>query len=209
MKLLFDLFPVALFYSAFQYTGSHRDWAAEKATAWLGFMISGGSVGPNDAPTLLNTVVLVAALAVQIVILKIARKPVSSILWAGLGLALVFGSATVWFHDKTLIMWKFTVFYLLLALTFLASRFIWKRNLVQSLMREAQLELPDNVLDKLNLAWIGFFLGMATVNIFVAYSFSESTWYNFKMFVSPALMVAFILAQGFVLVRYVPVEEKK
>lgn len=209
MKLLFDLFPVFLFYSTFQYTGSHRDWAAEKATTWLGFMISGGSVGPSDAPTLLSTVVLVVALASQIGILKVASKPVSKLLWGGMALGLVFGAATVWFHDKTLIMWKFTVFYLFLAVAFLASRMIWKRNLLQDVMEEAQLELPEPVLDRLNMAWVAFFVTMATVNIFVAYNFSESTWYNFKMFVSPALMVAFIFGQGFFLMRYVPIDEKK
>jgi intracellular septation protein len=209
MKFFFDLFPVALFYAAFQYARSDKAWAAEKASAWLGFMISGGAVGPDDAPTVLATVVLVIALALQIVIMKAMRKPVSTILWVGLGLALIFGAATVWFHSKTLIMWKFTVLYWMMAAAFFLSALIWKRNLVQALMKEAEIDLPAPVFARLNLAWIAFFILMGLVNIYIAYNMSEQFWYNFKMFISPALMFVFILGQGLMLAKHLPKEEEK
>ena len=55
------------------------------------------------------------------------------------------------------------------------------KNLLQALIGE-QLELPDAVWQRLNFAWIVFFALMGVVNLYVAYSFSTSTWVNFKVF---------------------------
>ena len=57
MKLLFDFLPIALFFAVFKYAESHREAAAAFATSQLGFMVSGGTVGPTEAPVLLATVV--------------------------------------------------------------------------------------------------------------------------------------------------------
>jgi intracellular septation protein len=42
----------------------------------------------------------------------------------------------------------------------------------------------------------------------VAYNYSEDAWFNFKMFVSTALMFLFMIAQGFFIWRYLPHESK-
>ena len=54
----------------------------------------------------------------------------------------------------------------------------------------------------MTLAWVGFFLAMGGLNLFVAYQFSEEVWVNFKLFGGMGLMFAFVLAQGVVLARY-------
>ena len=46
MKILFDFLPIALFFGMFKYAEGNKDWAASTATDWLGFMVSGGVVGP-------------------------------------------------------------------------------------------------------------------------------------------------------------------
>ena len=61
MKLLLDFLPILLFFGAFKYGENNKDWAAAFASEHLGFMVSGGVVGPNEAPVLLATVVVVIA----------------------------------------------------------------------------------------------------------------------------------------------------
>ena len=43
---------------------------------------------------------------------------------------------------------------------------------------------------------------MGLLNLWVAYSFSTSTWVNFKLFGGIGLMLLFTLAQGLFLARY-------
>ena len=75
-------------------------------------------------------------------------------------------------------------------------------------MLEAQMHLPEALWSRLNLAWAGFFAAMGGLNLFVAYSFSEDTWVNFKLFGGMGLMLVFVLAQGMVLSRYIEEEPK-
>lgn len=195
MKLFFDFFPVALFYAAFQYARANAELAAEKATAWFGFMVSGGVVGPTEAPTILATVVVVLAIAAQIVWLLARRKPVSTILWISLGAAFVFGGATVWFHDPAFIKWKFSIVYWLMGASFWVSAQLFGKNLIRALINE-ELALSEAGWRSLNLAWVGFFLAMGVLNLMVAYNFSENVWFNFKLFGSMALTLLFALGQG-------------
>jgi len=64
------------------------------------------------------------------------------------------------------------------------------------------LKLPPKVWHRLNFAWIAFFASMGLLNLWVAYSFSTATWVNFKLFGALGLMVAFTVAQGLYLSRY-------
>lgn len=205
MKFLFDLLPVIFFYGAFKYSSAHREWAAQTATDWLGFMVSGGVVGPQEAPTILATVVVVIAIALQVLWLKARRQPVPKLLVVGLVLAIVFGGATIWFHSPTFIKWKFSIFYWLLSASLLLGQLIWKRNVLKGMLG-GELQLPDGVWARLNMAWIVFFLAMGLLNIYVAYSFSEDAWFTFKMFVSSALMFVFMLVQGVFIWRHLPQE---
>lgn len=208
MKFLFDLLPVIFFYGAFKYSQAHREWAAQTATSWLGFMVSGGVVGPQEAPTVLATVVVVTAIALQVIWLKARAKPVPKLLLAGLVLAIIFGGLTVWFHSPTFIKWKFSIFYWLMAAVLMLGQLVWKRNLLKAMLA-SELELPETLWTKLNLAWILFFLMMGALNIYVAYSYSEDAWFNFKMFVSTGLMFAFMIVQGLFIWRHLPQEGKQ
>ena len=81
MKILFDFLPIALFFGMFKYAEGHKDWAASTATEWLGFMVSGGVVGPAEAPVLLATVVVIIATLAQILWLKARGRKVDTMLW--------------------------------------------------------------------------------------------------------------------------------
>jgi intracellular septation protein len=207
MKLLFDFLPILLFFGAFKYAEGQKDWAAQFATEHLGFVVSGGVVGPNEAPVLLATVVVIVATLVQIGWLMARGRKVDMMLWVSLGLVVVLGGATIWFHSETFIKWKPSVLYWVMGLGFWISRAVFRKNLLQTLMGE-QLQLPAAVWQRLNFAWIAFFGLMGLANIYVAYSFSTATWVNFKLFGGIGLMLLFTLAQGLYLSRYLQADDE-
>ena len=202
MKLLFDFLPIVLFFSMYKYADSHKDWAARFATEHFGVLVSGGVVGVSEAPVLLATVVVIVATLLQVAVLKAARRKVDVMLWVSLGLVVVLGGATIWFHSKIFIMWKPSVLYWFMGLAFWVSQAFFGRNLLQVLMGE-QLELPAPVWRRLSLAWTSFFAMMGVLNLYVAYNFSEASWVNFKLFGGIGLMLVFTLAQGIYISRHI------
>lgn len=203
MKLLFDFLPIILFFGAFKYAESQRDWAAAFATDHFGFMVNGGVVGPNEAPVLLATIVVIVATLAQVAWLLARGRKVDLMLWVSLALVVVLGGATVWFHNETFIKWKPSVLYWAMGVAFWLSQLLFRKNLLRALIGD-QLELPDAVWHRLNFAWIAFFAMMGLLNLIVAYSFSTDTWVNFKLFGGIGLMLLFTLGQGLYLSRYLP-----
>ncbi|MDO8774750.1 MAG: septation protein A [Burkholderiaceae bacterium] len=201
MKILFDLFPIALFFGMFKYAGSHAEWAAATATRWLGFMVSGGQVGITEAPVLLATVVVIVATAAQIIWLAARGQKIDKMLWVSLALVVVLGGATIYFHSENFIKWKPTVLYWVMGGALLMGQFLFKKNGIKSLMG-AQMTLPDSVWRKVNLAWVGFFALMGVLNLWVAFNFSTDMWVNFKLFGATGLMLLFVLLQAAYLGRY-------
>jgi len=66
-----------------------------------------------------------------------------------------------------------------------------------------------NTWSQLNLAWSIFFLLMGALNLYVAFQFSEDTWVNFKLFGTTALLIVFVIAQGFWLSKHMEEETAK
>ena len=202
MKILFDFLPIALFFGMCKYAEGHKDWAAATATDWLGFMVSGGVVGPAEAPVLLATVVVIVATLLQILWLKARGRKVDTMLWVSLGLVTALGSATIYFHSESFIKWKPTVLYWVMGASLLVGQLVFRKNGIKSLMG-AQMSLPDAVWRKVNFSWVAFFAAMGFVNLWVAFNFSTSTWVNFKLFGSMGLMLVFILGQAFFLNKHI------
>jgi len=176
MKLLFDLFPILLFFVAFKL-----------------------------ADIYIATAVAIIASVAQIGWLKFARRPIEGMQWASLGIIVVFGGMTLLFHDETFIKWKPTVLYGLFAVALLASQTLFGRNLIRTMMSK-QIALPDPVWQRLNQAWALFFVMMAALNLFVAYRFSTDTWVNFKLFGTMGLTIAFVFVQALYVGRHVQEE---
>lgn len=205
MKIFLDFLPLLLFFVVGKYADQNAEWAARFATEHFGFIVSGGVVGIKEAPALLATVVVILATAVQISFLLVSRKKVDMMLWATFGLVVVLGGATIWFHNATFIKWKPSVLYWAMALAFWISQAFFRKNLLQSLVGD-QLQLPAPVWQRLNFAWIAFFGLLGLLNLYVAYTYSDSTWFTFKAFGVTGLMLVFMLAQGFYISKHMPAE---
>ncbi|MBS0510876.1 MAG: septation protein A [Proteobacteria bacterium] len=197
MKFLFDLLPVILFFATYKIAGANPDAAHALATQWFG-----SGIVATQAPILIATAATIVATFLQIAIVWIKHRKVDAMLWVSLAIIVVFGGATLFFHNPTFIKWKPTALYWLFGAVLLVSASVFRRNLIRKML-EAQIQLPDSVWARLNLAWAGFFLAMGLINLYVAYSFSEETWVNFKLFGATGLMLAFVLGQGVYLSRHI------
>lgn len=201
MKLLFDLFPVILFFAVFKFAGAQPDAAQAFAAQYLMFLVADGEITAKQAPILLATAVAILATLGQVLWLLLRRRHVDTMLWVSLVIIVVFGGATIYFHDEMFIKWKPTVLYWCFALALLGAQLLMRKNLIRSLMGK-QMTLPDPVWDKLNLAWSAFFAAMGALNLYIAFNFPLELWVNFKMFGFIALMVAFVIAQTAYLSRH-------
>lgn len=173
MKFLFDLFPVLLFFAAYKL-----------------------------ADIYVATGVAIVATVGQIAWMWFRHRKVEQMLWVSFGIIVVFGGATLLLRDETFIKWKPTVLYWLFAATLLIAAHIFRKNLIRAMM-EKQISLPDPVWSTVNLSWAAFFVVMGVLNIYVAYSYSTDIWVDFKLFGGTGLMLAFVLAQAFLLAKYV------
>jgi intracellular septation protein len=201
MKFLFDLFPVILFFGIFKWGEGSPEAAQSIANQYLSGVVSGGVVSPGQAPILLATAIAILATIGQIVYVIARGRKVEPMLWVSLGIISVFGGATIYLHDELFIKWKPTVLYWCFAIALVVSQLVLKKNLIRAMMGK-QITLPDPVWDRLNLAWVGFFLSMGVINLYVAFNFETATWVNFKLFGFTGLMFAFIIAQSLMLSKY-------
>ncbi|MDR2186768.1 MAG: septation protein A [Azonexus sp.] len=202
MKILFDLFPVILFFTAFKYAEKEPQRAAE----WVAALLGATSVSLQQAPILLATVVVIAATLLQIAWVRFRHGKVDKMLWISLSLVVVFGGLTLFFQNDAFIKWKPTILYWVFAVSLLFASLILKKNAIRAMLGE-QMRLPEPLWQRLNLAWIVFFIVMGVLNLVVAFNFSTDAWVNFKLFGGMGLMLLFVLAQGLVLAKYV--EEEK
>lgn len=203
-KLLFDLFPVIVFFIAYKLGDAYPD-ATREIMAGVGLPQPAGA---DDKPGIyFATLVAILATFVQIAWVKLRGQAVETMLWVSLGIIVIFGGATLWLHDEAFIKWKPTVLYWLFA-AFLFGAALMGRNVMKSLMGK-QLELPDAAWGLVNTSWGAFFALMGLANIIVAYTFSTDAWVNFKLFGSLILMLIFVVAQSLMLSRYLDRQEGK
>lgn len=174
MKLLFDFLPIILFFAAYK---------------WQGIYVA--------------TSVAIVATLLQVAIAWTRSRKVEPMHLITLALIVVFGGATLVFQDETFIKWKPTVLNWLFGLGFLLSQFIGKQTFIERIMGK-QLSLPQQIWQRLNLAWVVFFLSAGAANLFVVYSFDTETWVNFKLFGMLGLTLFFVVAQSIFLSRYLP-----
>jgi intracellular septation protein len=217
MKFLFDLLPVFAFFAAYMVAERMPAQAAALASGILGGL--GGQVIASQAPILLATLVAIIATFAQVGYLLARKRKVDRMLWISLAIIVVMGGATLLLRDDRFIKWKPTVLYWAFALVLLGSDLVFRKNLIRNMMQE-QMVLPEAVWRRLNLSWAGFFILMGVVNLYVAFwpcfshapctpYFTQDQWVKFKLFGSMGLMLVFIVAQAFMLSRFLEQQERK
>ncbi len=177
MKLLFDFLPIVLFFVAYKLTDIY-----------------------------VATGVLIVVTLIQTGWIWLRQHRVEKLPLITAGLVLVLGGATLALHDPVFVKWKPTVVNWLFAVAFVASRFIGRKPLLERMMG-GQLELPAPVWVKLTFAWAIFFFAMGLANLYVAFTFDENTWVNFKLFGMLGLTLVFVLAQASYMSRHLKIDD--
>ena len=183
MKLLFDFFPILLFFVTFKLYDDPKQ----------GVMAA--------------TVVAIVATAVQVGLLWVKSRQVKKMHLITLAILVVMGGATLILGDETFIKWKPTAVNWLFAVVLLLSHYVGKEPLVRRML-DSEIELPDPVWSRLNMSWVVFFAAMGCLNLYVVYNFDTNTWVNFKLFGLLGLTVVFVLGQAVYLARHIKSDEE-
>lgn len=166
MKQIADFIPIALFFIAYQLDGKS-------------FSLAGWTYQFDGIYS--ATAVLMVATVLQVVLtVAFTRQLEKRLIWLLLAV-LVFGGATLAFHNQLFIQWKPTIFNWVLALVFGVSQFIGDKNLMERTLG-SQIHLPKPVWTRLNLLWVTNFFIVGGLNIIVAYGFSEKVWVSYKLY---------------------------
>lgn len=178
MKLLFDFFPILLFFITFKL---HDD--------------------PKEG-ILAATAVIIVATLIQVSISWFRNRRIEKLHLITLILVIVFGGITLILEDEIFIKWKVSVVNWLFGAAFLASEFFGKKSFIRRLM-DQNVSLPDPVWTRLNLMWTTFFILMGFLNLYVIYNFDTEAWVNFKFYGQLGLTFLFVIGQGFYLMRHI------
>ena len=178
MKILIDFFPILLFFGAFKLYDIY-----------------------------VGTAVLMAGTLVQMSLIYAMDRKLQTMHKITLALVLIFGTLTLVLQDERFIKWKPTVLYAAMAIGLAVAVWVLRKNFLK-LMLGSQMELPDPVWRRLNIAWIAYCAFMSLINAYVAYYYSTEAWVNFKLW-GYAFPLVFILVQGFYIAPYLKSDEPK
>ena len=202
MKFVSDFFSLLLFFVVYLAGEQFPEQAHRYAEALLGGITRDGVIPPDQASILLAIAVAIVVFTIQIAWLLATRRKVSAVQWMSFGILVVFGGASIYFHSDTFIKWKVTVLYWAFAAALWIGIVAFKKNLIRALMEPGGVELPERVWHRMNQSWIVFFLFLGALNLYVAFTFSRTTWVTFKSFGLTIATIVFALAQGLLISRY-------
>jgi len=151
---------------------------------------------------------LMAGTFLQIVAVWFLYKKLERSQLITFALVMVFGAATLIFHNEAFIKWKVTVLYAAFGAALWISQWIYKKPLMKSLLGK-EMQLPDAVWNRINFSWGLFFWIVGAINVYVAFYLSTETWVNFKVFGVLGMMLACTAATGFYIYRYLPTNDQK
>ncbi|MCF6768220.1 septation protein A [Thiotrichales bacterium 19S11-10] len=172
-KALFDFFPVIIFFVVYKM-----------------------------ANIFIATFALMIASCIQIGYLYFRYRKVEIKHIITLVLVLVFGGATIYFHDARFIQWKVSIINWLFGFILLISPYIFKKSAIEYLLSD-DLELPAQVWKKLNHMWGIFFIVIGFLNLYVMFYFSEDAWVSFKTFGLMILLILFCIIQSLYLYKHI------
>ena len=179
MKQFFDFIPLLVFFAVYKFYDIYTATAA-----------------------------LMVVTVLQIAITWFTLRKLEKMHLITLGMVLVFGGFTLFFHDDAFIKWKVTVINLLFSAALLVSQFVLKKPLIKQMLGK-EMQLPDAIWSRVNLAWAGFFAVAATTNTYIAFHLPQEVWVNFKVFGLLGMTLLFTVATVFYLYRHLPAEQEE
>jgi intracellular septation protein len=139
MKFLIDFFPIILFFVAYKIYGLYA-----------------------------ATITAILASLAQVAWLRWRHGRFETMPLVTLGLISLFGGLTLLLRDPIFVMWKPTIINWLFAIGFIGASLISQRPLVERMMGHA-IRLPARIWQRLNWAWVLFFVVSGLANLFVVY----------------------------------------
>jgi intracellular septation protein len=148
--------------------------------------------------------VIMVAVSIQVVLTRLLTGTVNKMLLASAGLVVGLGGISLILQNDLIFKWKPTVLNWIFATVFIGSQYIGKKTIVQRVLQSVakeEISLSKKDWHQLNRMWAIYFVVAGAANIFVAYTFSETVWVNFKLFGLLGLTFAFLLLQAYWLTR--------
>ena len=174
MKIFYDYFPVLCFFIAFVFFG-------------------------HDI--ILATKVTMIASVIQTAGYWLVKRRFEKMHLMTFFLIMLFGSATIIFHNPEFIQMKPSIAYWLFAAILLGSQFR-EKNILQSTLEE-KIAASPRVWRSLNLSWAIFFIFLGIANYIVFKHFSVTAWTYFKFFGTLVLIFIFTLIQSLILGKHI------
>lgn len=129
-----------------------------------------------------------------------------------LAVFVIFGGMTLYFHDPIFVKWKPTIVFWIFAIVILITQVFTRKPLMQRLMEHMLQEkgdVPLQVWKRLNLMWAFFFIVMGSINLYVAYHFSNDAWVNFKFYGVTSALFLISICQALYLTRFITETKEK
>jgi intracellular septation protein len=145
------------------------------------------------------TAVLMGAMVLLALVDYLRFRRVSSMHALSTLLVLIFGTATLAFHDPRFLKVKPTLLLWIMAVAFLASQWVGAMPLAQRLLQPAlapgaEISRPQWL--RINRLWVGAYLLLGALNLYVAHAESEQTWVYFKVFGLSIAVAALFVGQA-------------
>lgn len=198
LKLVLDIGPLLLFFVA----NSRPALFTPLLSTFLPPEIIGGERGGIFVATAVFMIAILIALAVSYALTR--HLPIMPVVTAVV--VVVFGAATLFFHDETFIKLKPTIIYVLFGAVLLGG-LIFDKPFLQ-IVFDSMFHLTSEGWRKLTLRWATFFLALAVLNELVWRTQSTDTWVNFKVF-GVTLMTFGFAAMQFPLMQKHAAEDKE
>jgi intracellular septation protein len=176
MQLFYEILPVLFFFLAFKFYGIY-----------------------------VATVVGIAATVIQVILTRLFTRIWDKKQLITMGVFIFFGGMTLYFHNPIFVKWKPTIVFWIFSIVILITQIFTAKPLMQRMM-EGALEgntIPANVWRNVNLLWAAFFIVMGMINLYIAYTYSDDTWANFKFYGITLALLAVSFLQAIYLMRFI------
>lgn len=185
MKILFDLFPLLIFFGAFKFYDI--------------YVATGAAI---------------IATFIQVAVFWLKNRRFESMHIMTLVIVTLFGGLTILLKDDLFIKWKPTVVNWIFCGVIVGMLLFAKKTALEYVMGK-QIALSATAWKNLNRAWALFFLAMGCLNLYVAFYYNSdadaairtATWVNFKVFGLLGLTLIFIIGQVFFLSKHIKTNE--